>query len=342
LTGTGPFKFKENLPKDHVTLVRNADYNWPPACVDHKGPAYLNSITFKWVTEASVRGGILKTGEAQIADLPAQFAADYEKDAKYTVLKAFQPGTGLMWNINTAKAPLNDINVRKAIQHAVDRPTINKLLYADRYLVSYGVMIPGTMCYWKPMDTLYPYDPAKANALLEQAGWKKNASTGIREKDGKPLQIRWTAIHHGEMAEAVKAQFKEVGIDLKPEVVPATVQVEMVTQRNFDLMYYRLRNVVPVFLDLMFHSKNAKPGGYAMTGYTDPKLDAALEKAMSSTDPKVQCESFQAAQQIIMENALVLGMLGQPRLWAMDKSVKGFQLGPSGWMWYPYTVRIEK
>jgi peptide/nickel transport system substrate-binding protein len=323
-------------------VVRNPDYNWPPACVDHQGPAYLNSFTFKWVSEAAVRGGIVKTGEAHGADLPPQYVSDYEGDPNYQLVIGYQPGSGLQWVMNTTKPPLDDIRVRKAILHAVVREPINNMLYGGRYLISYGPVIPVTMCYWKGAETMYPYDLDKANALLEEAGWKMNPATGIREKDGQPLVVRWTAIHHGEIGEALKAQLKHVGIDLKVEVVAGPVQIDMATRRDFDLMYERQRGNDPVFLDMMWNSKNSGPGGWAWTGFKDARLDELLDKANAEVDPDKRCEYYVEAQKIIMENALTLGMFGQPRFWVLSKKVKGFQLGPTAWMYYPYMLRLEE
>ena len=66
--GTGPFMFKEWVPKDHVTLVKNPDYNWGSSYFKHTGPAYLDEVTYKIIPEPSVRTGTLKTGETQIID----------------------------------------------------------------------------------------------------------------------------------------------------------------------------------------------------------------------------------------------------------------------------------
>ncbi|MCJ7667417.1 MAG: ABC transporter substrate-binding protein [Anaerolineae bacterium] len=342
LVGTGPFIFKENVPKDHVTVVRNPDYNWAPACVDHTGPAYLDSLTFKWISEEAVLGGIVKTGEAQVTHLPAQYVSDYEGDPNYEVVIGHQPGTGLQWVMNTDMSPLDDISVRKAILHAIDRDSINQMLYAGRYLVYYGPLTQYSMCYWKGAETIYPYDPEKANALLDEAGWKMNPATGIREKDGQPLKIRWTCIHHEEIGEALAAQLKEIGIDLIPEKVAGPVQIDLVTRRDFDLMYERQQEPDPSVLDWLWNSKNAGPGGWAWTGFKDERLDESLDKANEETDPDKRCEYYVEAQKIIMENALQLGMLGQPIFWVVDKSVKGFELGALPDYFYPYNLRFEK
>ncbi|HEY3231495.1 MAG TPA: ABC transporter substrate-binding protein, partial [Roseiflexaceae bacterium] len=65
--GTGPFMFKEWVPKDHITLVKNPDYNWGSSFFKHTGPAYLDEVIFKIIPEASVRTGALKSGEIQYA-----------------------------------------------------------------------------------------------------------------------------------------------------------------------------------------------------------------------------------------------------------------------------------
>jgi peptide/nickel transport system substrate-binding protein len=244
--------------------------------------------------------------------------------------------------MNTQKPPLDDIRVRQAILHTVDRETMNEILYDGRYLVSYGPVIPGTACYWEGAETMYPRDLDQARSLLEEAGWVDTDGDGIREKDGEPLQVRWTALHHGEIGEVLDAQLAEVGIDVQVEVVAGPVQIDMATRRDFDLMYERQRGTDPVFLDLIWNSKNSGPGGWAWTGFEDERLDEALDMANDELDLAQRCEYYTEAQQIIMENALTLGLFGEPVYWAHDKNVSGFELGPMAWMYYPYNLRVEE
>jgi peptide/nickel transport system substrate-binding protein len=342
LVGTGPFIFKENVPKDHVTVVKNPDYNWAPACVDHTGPAYLDSFTFKWVTEAAVRGGIIKTGEVHGVALPAQYVEDYADDPNYEVVIGYNPGTGLQYVMNLQKPPVDDIKVRKAILHAVERDSINQMLYDGRYLVSYGTMVPGSMCYWEGMETLYPYDLDAANALLDEAGWEMNPSTGIREKDGEPLKLRWTCLHHEEIGEALQAQLRQVGIDLVPEKVAGPVQIDLTTRGDFDLMYERQRGTDPMYLELCWHSKEAEPGGWNWVRFRNERVDELLDKAMAEGDFDTRCGYYVEVQQIVMENANTLGMFGQPRFWVVDKNVKGFKLGALANYFFPYMLRFEE
>jgi ABC-type transport system substrate-binding protein len=244
--------------------------------------------------------------------------------------------------MNTAKAPLDDLRVRQAILHTVDRDVINELLYDGRYLPSYGPMIPGSTCYWSGAETMYPVDLEKANALLDEAGWVMNDSTGIREKDGEALEVRWTALHHGEIGEVLKAQLQEVGINIIVEVVAGPVQIDMATNRDFHLMYERQRGTDPVFMDIVWNSKNSGEGGWAWTGFKDETLDELLDKSNVEADLDTRCEYLVDAQKIIMENALTLGLFGQPRFWVVNENVDGFELGPSAWMYYPYNLRVTE
>lgn len=342
LVGTGPFMFEERVPKDRVTVVRNPHYNSPPACMDHTGPAYLDSFTFKWIGEEAVLGGIVETDEADVARLPVQYVSDYEADPDYQVTWGYNPGTGLGWVMNTKKAPLDDIRVRKALLHAVDREAMNEMLYEGRYLVSEAPWNPVSMCYWEGAEGMYPYDIEKTNALLDEAEWEMNERTGIREKDGEPLEILWTTLHHEEIGEALQAQLRAVGIDLKVEKVAGTVQQDRVSAGEFDLMYERLQEADPQMLYLMYHSEQTGEGGWNWCGYEDERMDELLDLANGEPDTVKRCEYYEEVQKIVMEEALRLNMLSEPRFWVADSKVEGFRLGVTSWQYYPYMLRFKE
>ena len=177
---------------------------------------------------------------------------------------------------------------------------------------------------------MYPHDSEKAIALLEEAGWVDSDGDGIREKDGQPLAFKWSALHHEEIGEAMQGQLRDVGMDLEVQLVAGPVQIDLVTNRAFDLMYERLNSGTgePSYLHSMFHSSNYGEGGWAWTGFKDEKLDEVLDKAVVEADPDKRCEYYVEAQQMVMENALRLPMLGQARYWVIDNSVRNFVVVP--------------
>jgi peptide/nickel transport system substrate-binding protein len=128
--GTGPFMVKEWIPKSHVTLVRNPDYAWPPSIAAHRGPAYLEEITWRFVVEATTRTAVLQTGEAQVAeDLSYADVAALEKNPDVRILRGVPAGTP--WTIfpNVQRFPTNDPAVRRALHHAIGKDAIVRVVF---------------------------------------------------------------------------------------------------------------------------------------------------------------------------------------------------------------------
>ncbi|MHA3977016.1 ABC transporter substrate-binding protein [Halovulum sp. GXIMD14794] len=348
LIGTGPFKFVEWAQNDYILLEKWEDYGGWNAMMEAPGPVGLDSVRIRFIGEAAVLGQMLATGEAtMVYDLPPLFSDQYVGNDAYQLMSKGQAGTGLQMVMNVRNPPLNDIRVRQALQHAKDSPAINDLLYDGLYQASDGPLNNIHPCFWEGASSLYPHDTAKAAALLDEAGWVDDGS-GMRVakgvegvEDGTPLTLRWSVLHHQEIGEVVQAQFKEVGIGLEVQVVPGPVQLEMVTNRDFELIYERQRSPSPLILDQVWNSKWDQPGGWAWTGYADPELDALLEQLRAIADADARCEVAREAQKIIMENALMLPTLSQPITVGLDQSVKGFQMGAEGNWFFLHNASIE-
>ncbi len=162
--GTGPFKFKEWVKGDHVTLVRNPDY-WgaqPP----------LKSVTFKFIADPSAATAAMLAGDIDAFPLfPAPEAIDqFKADARFHVNIGTTEGKTIV-ALNNAKKPFDDIRVRRALTYAIDRKAL-----IDAAQSGYGKPIGS---HYVPTDPgyidltgVYPYDPAKAKALLAEAGVK--------------------------------------------------------------------------------------------------------------------------------------------------------------------------
>lgn len=349
LVGTGPFKFVEWVQNDHITLEKWDDYGGWTAISSEPGPASLDSVTIRFIGEAAVLGQILATGEANMVfGLPPLFSDQYIGNDAYTMVSKGQAGTGLQMVMNIRNPPLDDIRVRKALQFAKDSPSINDILYDGLYQASDGPLNNIHPCYWDGAAAMYPHDPDQAAALLDEAGWVlgddgMRVAKGVAGvEDGTPLSIRWTVIHHQEIGEVVQAQYKKVGIDLKVEAVPGPVQLDMVTKRDFDLMYERQRSPSPLILDQVWNSKWDEPGGWAWTGFKDAALDEKVGQLRAIFDDAERCEVARDAQKIIMENALMLPTLSQPIIVGLAASVKGFEIGAEGNWFFLHNTSIEE
>ncbi|HEY0214023.1 MAG TPA: ABC transporter substrate-binding protein [Paenirhodobacter sp.] len=184
---SGPFIVESWKEGDYVKLVKRADYNWGPAAVGHTGPAFLDSITYKLVAEQSLRVAAVQSGQADIAYSPSPQELTSLKEEGFTTATPRYLGFVNGWAVNTQEAPLNELKVRQALQSALNRQEIIDTVYTPDWLLATSFIqsnTPGATDH----SALLAYDPARAEALLDEAGWLKGAN-GFRAKDGKPLEL---------------------------------------------------------------------------------------------------------------------------------------------------------
>ncbi|KMO35867.1 peptide ABC transporter substrate-binding protein [Methylobacterium variabile] len=185
--GSGPYLVAAWKEGDFVKLVKRKDYKWGPEAVGHTGPAYLDSITYKVVTEPSLRVAAVQSGQADIAYNASPQELKPLKEAGFTVATPRYLGFVNGWAINTRLPPYNDVKVRQALQAGIDRQEIIDTVYTPDWKLATSFIqsnVPGATDH----SALLSYDPAKAERLLDEAGWTRGRG-GIRTKDGKPLTL---------------------------------------------------------------------------------------------------------------------------------------------------------
>ncbi|MBA2753767.1 MAG: hypothetical protein H0U40_04800, partial [Chloroflexia bacterium] len=131
--GTGPFRFKEWVEADHVTIERNPDYTWGSSFFGHQGAAYFDEIIYKVIPDAAVRTGTLLSGETQYIDeLDPLQSEDVSGDDALEVIRQGQPGSGWVLLVNQARPdrPVADVKVRQALEYAIDKVAFNEAVFA--------------------------------------------------------------------------------------------------------------------------------------------------------------------------------------------------------------------
>jgi peptide/nickel transport system substrate-binding protein len=184
-SGSGPYLVDSWKEGDFVRLVKRKDYNWGPPAVGHTGPAFLDSITYKLVAEQSLRVSAVQSGQADIAYNAPPLELQSLKEDGFTVATPRYLGFVNGLAINTKLAPFDDVKVRQALQAGINRQEIIDTVYTPDWQLAKSFIqsnVPGATDH----SELLAYDPAKAEKLLDAAGWIKGAG-GIRAKDGKPL-----------------------------------------------------------------------------------------------------------------------------------------------------------
>jgi len=343
--GTGPFIMKEHIPQDHLTLVRNPDYRWAPTIFDHQGPAYLEEIEFRFFVEPATRALALEGGEADVmGEIPPHDAERLADNAAFTPLPVAIPGQSLQFFLNTEKAPTDDIRVRQAINYAADKEAIVKAIFKEYSPVAHGPLNAFTIGYDKGVERMYEYDPAKAETLLEEAGWVDSDGNGIRDKDGQPLKLEAYLMGWGyvpEVAQLLQAQLKAVGIEMESQVVAYPAALEAAREGKHNLIPFGLSSSDPDILRTFFHSRNAE-GGFNWSKVRDPNLDRLLEDGARTLDPGKRKELYAQAQQLIMAEALILPVRDYVNLNAASATVEGLRYDLRGWFPWLYDAYLDQ
>ena len=342
--GTGPFIFKEWVPKDHLTLVRNPDYNWGSSFFKHKGPAYLEQVIYKIIPEESVRTGTLRSGETQyITDVSTLEYTALKRSARITIIDKPQPGSGFVLLLNvTSKGPVSELAVRRAVEYGVDREGLNKSVFQGLNKVAWSPLMRPTFGYDASTEKVYSFDPAKAKQTLEEAGWKVGAG-GIREKGGQKLALDFPIIGRPRdraMAESVQASLREVGIDVQVTPLERGAFTERRRQKRFDVNFMWFSYGDPDVMRTLFHSSNIN--AFNRGQYQVPEVDRMLEQAASLTDKPRRAQLYADLQQRVLRDAVVVPLVDTVTHNAKRSEVTGdFLDALASYVWL-YDVQIKK
>jgi peptide/nickel transport system substrate-binding protein len=322
--GTGPFKFKEYIVGQHVTVERNPDYNWGPSPL-RTGPPQVKTIIFRILADPGTRFNALKTGEIQLApNINPQDIQSIKSDSNFKVYNV--DSTGMPWNImvNAQKAPTNDPIVRQALQYATDQATIIKTLYFGLYTAADSIYTPITPGYDKATQAIYKYDPNKAGQLLDQAGWTKG-SNGMRQKNGQPLALKFINISgfgFDGISQLMQSQFKDVGIavDISDQSFPAVGDAYNRGDHHLaDFFYY---DVDPYFTRALFGCDQIAHG-FNWEHYCNPDLTSMIDKANATPDNDARTALYKQVGQTIMQAAVIIPIYNSSGLFVGTSGLKG-------------------
>jgi peptide/nickel transport system substrate-binding protein len=328
--GAGPYKIDSFVFNQQITLSAFDDFNWAPEFMGASGPALVKKLTMRILPDAKARANALRTGELAIAGAIEPQDAVSLKSAGFKVTPVDAVGMPYGLFINVDKFPTDDVNVRRALILATDQKQMINTLFDDQYVPATQLLTPNTEGYDETLKTLYSTNLEKANQLLDQAGWKMG-SDGVREKDGKKLELQMiniAAFGFDQIAQLLQAQVKKAGFSVKitAESFPTVAATMNAGKQNIgDFFYFDLdaRDALYATLD----STQIK-SGFNWAHYSNPKLDALLAKANSDSSGREQ--AIKDAQKIAMDDAVFIPLYDLRQLWATNKDVSGVKFTQSG------------
>jgi peptide/nickel transport system substrate-binding protein len=311
VVGTGPFKLESYTPDSEVVLVRNDDYNWGPKDVfGQSGPAGYSKITFKIIQEPATRLAALESGDVNfINDVPETDVDRLSQDSNYKMIKMEQPGSGWSLMMNVQNPPTDDVQVRKAIALASDKQGMIDTAFNGLGSPGCGPLTKTMFGFDKASCDYLPHDPTQAAKILDDDGWKLNASTGIREKDGKPLVIQ----HYyradnplgAAMATFMKADLAKVGIDVELNGLAQAGYFDAVRSGKHNTQNWWETATDPDVVRILFYSANAD-GGTNRNRYKNPAMDKLIDQAAGTTDAQERVKLYAQIQKLAADDAIMV------------------------------------
>ena len=308
--GTGPFKFVEWIRGDRVILAKFEEYH-------RKGFPYLDKVTFKFIGDPSAQIASLKAGDVDVIgyDVSPENALLLEKDPKFKVLNGYTT-TEVILSTNQTRKPFDDVRVRRAMAHAIDRSALIKGVMSGYGVPIGSHMDPGNP-YYIDLTSVYPYNPTKAKQLLAEAGYPNGFETVIK------LPERFA--YAKRSGEIITDMLSQVGIRLKIELTEWGQWIDRVF-RNADFDLTVIGHAEPFDIDIY-----ANPKYYFR--YDNPKFQEMLKKAEMEPDPKLRRDLYVALQKMITEDAVNGFLFVLPSLPTMKKEVMNW------WKDYPMTCQ---
>jgi oligopeptide transport system substrate-binding protein len=320
--GTGPFRFVSMREGTEIALEANQDY--------FEGKPYLDKIIFKIFHGAPWEDifKIFAEGSLEETKIPSAQLRDPSQLKNFYLVR--KPMLSLrFYGMQMKTKPLDNKKVRQAINFAINKRLIDQVAFHGMDSITDRI-IPLGMPGSSPAKVIYPYDPKRAKQLLAEAGHP--GGKGI-----PPIEF-WCA-QKAEMAQKeldiVKSNLANIGIDLKVHYETNWNDFEnMMISYKTPIFRYAWYADIPDpdnFLGILFHSKSK----YNFAGYKRTEVDKILDMAKGEVNPLKRVELYRKAEEMIMEDAVIVPTINHVFQQAYQPYVKGIELNALGGAYIP-------
>lgn len=307
--GTGPFVFKEWSRGNYIVLERNSDY-W------QKGKPYLDRVVFRVIPDAAARSAALEKGEVQYGVLSPVPLKDAERLAKLPGVRVSTDGyewlsPWLFADFNVDRPQLKDPRVRQALAQAIDRNAIAKVVWFGFAKPADSPVPSSLAAFHDNGGVVYPFDPKKAEALLDEAGYKKGP-------DGTRFALDIDYIPYGDdykrTAEYLKQALKRIGVEANVRSQDTAAFTRRVYgDRDFDISI----TWFAAFSDPQVGVNRAYWSGSVGknipwtngSGYKNEKVDAIISATQGEPDPQKRIQLFKDLQKTVLTDLPTLPLV---------------------------------
>ncbi|HEY3043080.1 MAG TPA: ABC transporter substrate-binding protein [Vicinamibacterales bacterium] len=316
--GTGPYRFVRYAVDDRIELDPFNEY--------FGGRPRNDGLVLKVVPDDIMRGLELRKGTADMVvnDLTPDIVYQLEKNDGLKMVEA--PGVDYQYlGLNLRDPALKDVRVRQALAYAIDTHAIIEYLRRGLAAPATG-LLPRQSWAIAPDLHAYPYDPERARALLDEAGYRDPDGGGPVPRLRLSLKISSAQEFNRLQASVIQQNLREVGVDLDVRTYEFATLFSDVLKGNFQI--YSLQWTAgsladPDILRRVFHSKQVPPEGFNRGHFSDPRVDALLDEAASSTDEAHRLELFQEVQRLLAVELPYISLWNKTNFIVAQQSLAG-------------------
>ena len=333
VVGTGPFMLQEWIPGDHVTLVKNADYNWGASWYVNKGPATIDRIIYRIITDPTARFAGFESGDIDVLQqVPPNKVMTYAANSEMTVITGPGQGTYHM-EFNCQKAPWTNVSLRKAFGFAIDRTQILQSVwhgYGEEGVNYLPPIVPeGSLI---PSQYNFSYDLAESATLFAQAGYQNRDSDQWLEKsDMSELTLNLWTTTKGEdiaMSEILQTQFQAVGVHVQLAIYTETQLRDKAAAGEQEAILFWYSWPRAEILDWHFGTWAA--GGSNTGWYMDPVFDNFVTNWTYATTEKEYSDNATAGHIRLLTQGPWAPILFWHQIDAVHNNVTGWYVHPLG------------
>ena len=341
--GTGPFKFVSyDTSQQVLDLEANADY-WD-------GAPHIPVVRVRVIADTNALQAELRSGRVDIAPLPTSLSPDAIKllgqDPKLQVLQ-FTGSNLYVVTLKCTQPPLNDARVRQALAYAIDRESMIRDLLLGYGKIAHAILPEESWAY-SPGHT-YPFDPAMAKKLLDEAGLKDPDGDGPQMRFAKPLvyKVSGSNVSGKNYAGVIQNYLKNVGVPMTIETAELNTLFAEVRRGNYQMFYGQWvgGNQDPIFYKDLFATSEIpteKRPSRNRSRYSNKELDPLIDEAINTFDRDKAKQLYTRIQEIVSGDLPVMPLWYQANIVIARKGVGNIKIDASGDWGFLKNVTVEK
>ena len=323
--GSGPYRFVRYLVDDRVELAPFDGY--------FGGRPKNNGIVIRVVPDDVMRGLELQKGTLDLVvnDITPDIVHQLQQDPRLQAVVG--PGTDYQYvGLNLRDPILKDVRVRQALAFAIDRGAIVEYLRRGLATPAAG-MLPPISWAFEPTIAEFTYDPAKARALLDAAGYPDSDGDGPLPRFSLTLKTSNAVEFNRLQASVIQQNLRDIGVALDVRIFEFATMYADVLKGNFQLFTLQWVGGAladPDILRRVFHSTQTPPAGFNRGYFSDPHVDELLDEAAITTDDARRRAMYGEVQKAVAEAVPYISLWCKTNVVVGQRSLSGIQIPPNG------------